>query len=163
MARTASQLNGIAVVTTTGGERLGRVADVLVDVSQGRVAGFVVNTGGLLARPHFVAASEVQALGPDAVTVARPDALSETVPPHDVFPILSIKQLGGRPVLNQMGTVLGNVTDAMTEDDLTVPALSISTGVVNTALHGHPLLPLSEVVTVGPDSVVVHNSYDPKA
>ena len=161
--RTAKELAGIAVVTTSGGERLGRVTDVVFDAQSGHALGFVVHIGGLLSHARFLPSAEIEALGADAVTVRRPDALSETLPPHDTFPTLSARTLEGRPVLNEGGTVLGNVSDALVSEDLTVPGLTLSTGFFSTALHGHPHLPLAAIQTVGPDSVVVLNTYDIKA
>ena len=159
--RTGRELAGLAVITLNGGERLGRVEDVLFLPSSGQVAGLLVDRGGMFSRPKFLPAGQIQSVGADAVTVAGEEALAEAGP--DPAAVAS-KTLDGRPVLNQAGTVLGKVTDVIVDtDSLLITALVLSTGLLDNALHGRPLLPLSLVQAIGADSVIASNSYDPKA
>ena len=66
--------------------------------------------------------------------------------------------------MNQAGTILGKVADvAVDTETLRVPHLLLATGLLDNALHGKPQLPLSLVQTIGADSVIVSNTYDPKA
>lgn len=159
--KTGRELAGLAVVTLTGGERLGRVADVVFQPASGRVTGFLVDRGGMFSKPKWLAAGLVQALGTDALTVQGEEALTDAAP---VAEELASKTLDGRPVLNQAGTVLGKIADVVVDPQgLTVPHLLLTTGVLDNALHGKPQLPLSLVQTIGADSVIVSNSYDPKS
>jgi len=152
---------GLAVITLSGGERLGRVEDVVFVMATGQVAGLLVDRGGMFSKPKFLPAAQIQSIGADAVTVAGEEALAEASPDPTA---LASKTLDGRPVLNQAGTVLGKVADVVVDTDgLTVPSLVLSTGLLDNALHGRPLLPLSLVQAIGADSVIVSNSYDPKA
>jgi uncharacterized protein YrrD len=160
--KTARELAGLAVVTLTGGERLGRVADVVFRPANGQVAGFLVDRGGMFSKPRFLASAQVQGLGADALTVEGETALAEAAPAEAEG--LAAKPLEGRPVLSQAGTVLGKVADvAVDTEALLVPYLLLATGLLDNALHGKPQLPLSLVQTVGADSVIVSNAYDPKA
>ncbi len=59
--------------------------------------------------------------------------------------------------------MVGKIADALVDDDLTVPALLLATGLIDNALHGKPRLPISFIQTVGADSVIVSQDYDPKA
>jgi len=162
--RTAGELAGLAVVTLTGGERIGRLHDVIFHVSSGRVTGFLVDTGGLFAKPKFLPTGHVQSLGSDALTISGADALSESNPAATDADELEARPLDGRPVLNASGSVLGKVSDVEVETDtLSVPSLLLSTGLIDNALHGKPRLPIAMVKTVGRDSVVVPDAYDPKA
>ena len=152
---------GLAVITLNGGQKLGRVEDVVFVPATGQIAGLLVDRGGMFSKPKFLPVGQIQSLGVDAVTVAGEEALTEAEPEPTA---LASKMLDGRPVLSQAGTVVGKVADVVVETDgLTVPALVISTGLLDNALHGRPLLPLSLVQAVGADSVIVSNSYDPKA
>lgn len=161
--RTAGELAGLAVVTLTGGERLGRIQDVMFHAQSGRVTGFLVDRGGMFSKPKFLPAGQVQSLGADALTVASADALQDNSPASSDPAELASKTLDGRPVLNPTGTVLGKVADALVDDDLTVPALLLATGLLDNALHGKPRLPVSFIQTIGADSVIVSQDYDPKA
>ncbi len=163
-ARSGAELTGLAVVTLAGGERLGRLADILFDAQTGRVAGFLVNIGGLHLHPRFLPVASVQSLGTDALTVTGADALSDRAPAPDDAAALSAKGLQGRPVLSEAGSVLGKVFDTVLDTDaLSVPALLLATGILDNALHGKPHLPLALIRAVGPDSLVVANAYDPRA
>ena len=159
--KTGRELAGLAVVTLTGGERLGRIDDVVFQAATGAVSGFLIDRGGMFSKARFLAASQVQGLGADALTITSEEALSEAAPPDAGE---AAKPLAGRPVLNQAGTVLGRVADVVVDTDtLSVPYLLLATGLLENALHGKPQLPVSEVQAIGADSVIVSNTYDPKA
>ena len=160
--KTARELAGLAVVTLTGGERLGRIADVVFQATTGRITGFLVDRGGMFSKARFLAAAQVQGLGADALTIEGEDALAEAAPASAEE--IAAKSLEGRPVLNQAGTILGKVADvAVDTEALLVPHLLLATGRLDNALHGKPQLPLSLIQTIGADSVIVSNAYDPKA
>ncbi len=160
--KTGRELAGLAVVTLTGGERLGRIDDIVFQAATGLVAGFLVDRGGMFSKARFLPAAQVQSLGADALTVTGEEALVEAAPTSAEE--LATKTLVGRPVLNQAGTILGKVADvAVDTETLHVPYLLLATGLLENALHGKPQLPLSQVQTIGADSVIVSNTYDPKA
>lgn len=160
--KTGRELTGLAVVTLTSGERLGRIDDVVFQAGSGQIVGFLVDRGGMFSKPRFLAAAQVQGLGTDALTITSEEALTETA-------LLgageaAAKTIEGRPVLNQAGTILGKVAGITVDtDSLRVFCLLLTTGLLDNALHGKPQLPLSEVQTIGADSVIVLNTYDPKA
>ncbi len=162
--KTGRELTGLAVVTLTGGERLGRIADVVFQPTSGQVVGFLVERGGMFSKPQFLAAAQVQGLGADALTITSAEDLADFDPAASALDGLASKPLDGRPVLNQAGTILGKIMDLTIDTDaLTVPHLLLATGLLDNALHGKPHLPLSQVQTIGADSVIVTNDYDPKA
>lgn len=162
--RTGSELAGLAVVTLAGGERLGRVHDVVFHVASGRVTGFLVDGGGLFSKARFLPSAQVQSVGSDALTVAAEDALGERSPAQSDPDELEARSLEGRPVLSASGTVLGKVFDTLVDTEaLTVPALMLSVGLLSNTVHGKPRLPLALVQTVGKDSLVVPDTYDPGA
>ncbi len=160
--RTGKELAGLAVMTLNGGERVGRLEDVVFHVASGRITGFLVDPGGLFAKPRFLPAGKVQSVGADALTIASADALSETDPTKEDPEEWLARPLEGRPVLNASGTALGKVADVLVDaETLTVLALTLSTGLIDNAIHGKPRLPLSFVKTVGKDSLVVPDTYNP--
>lgn len=162
--KTGGELHGLAVMTLADGSRLGRVQDVVFHALSGRIVGFLVDPGGLLARPRFLPAGKVQSLGADALTVADADALTDAPNAGAEPDTLEAKMLAGRAVISETGTALGTVKDVLVETDaLVVPSLVLVTSFLDNALHGRPTLPLSLVRTVGKDTLVVPNSYDPKA
>ncbi len=163
-AKTGGELSGLAVMTLAGGSRLGRVHDVVFHMPSGRIAGFLVETGGLLSKPMFLPAAQVRSLGTDALTVADADALGGNRQAQADPDLLEARALSGRPVMSETGTAVGTVKDILVDTEtLAVSFLILATGFLDNALHGRPTLPLSLVRTVGKDSLVVPGSYDPKA
>jgi len=160
--KTGRELAGLAVVTLTGGERLGRIDDVVFQASSGQLIGFLVDRGGMFSKARFLAAAQVQGLGADALTITGETALTEAAPSGAGE--TAAKAIEGRPVLNQAGTILGKVADVTVDTEgLSIPFLLLTTGLLDNALHGRPQLPFSEVQAIGADSVIVLNTYDPKA
>lgn len=160
--KTGKELAGLAVVTLTGGERLGRVDDVVFDPASGRITGFFVDRGGMFSKPKFLPAGDVHGIGDDAVTTASESTLLDG--PSALTGELAAKTVENLPVLTPDGTVVGKVADiAVDTQTLTVPYFLLATGLLNNALHGKPHLPLSAVQTVGADSVIVSSSYEPKS
>lgn len=160
--KTGRELAGLAVMTLTGGERLGRIHDIIFHSGTGRITGFTVDPGGLLARHKFLAAAAVQSVGSDALTVTAADTLLANPPATDPAEIPS-KSLDGRPVLNPTGTAIGKVSDVVVDTaTLAITSILLSTGILDNALHGRPALPFSFVQAIGADSVIVSNDYDPK-
>lgn len=162
--RSGGEITGLAVVTLEGGERLGRLHDVIFNMPSGQIAGFLVSGGGMFARNQFLPTSQVNSVGNDAVTITGAEALSDqnqaAAEPNE----FEARSQEGCPVLSAGGTVLGKITDVLVDTDtLVVTAFLISTGLISSALHGKPRLPLAQVQTIGKDSVVVSDTYDPGA
>lgn len=160
--KTGKELAGLAVVTLAGGEKLGRIDDVVFNPANGLVTGFFVDRGGMFSKAKFLPAGDVQGLGDDALTTQSESALLDG--PSAITGEVAAKTMENLPVLNPEGTVLGKVADVGVDTvNLTVPYLVLSGSLLANALHGKPHLPISAVQTVGADSVIVSSSYDPKA
>ena len=160
--KTGRELAGLAVMTLAGGEKLGRIDDVVFDPASGHISGFFIDRGGMFSKPKFLPAGSVQSLGDDALTLESETALLDG--PSALTGELAAKTVENLPVLNPAGTVLGKVADIGVDTlTLTVPYLLLAAGLISNALHGKPHLPLSVVQTIGADSVVVSNAYDPKS
>jgi uncharacterized protein YrrD len=162
--RTAAELSGLAVVSATTGERLGRIHDVLFEGASGRITGFVVHGGGLLAKPQLLRRLLVRSLGADAVVVEGGAVLEEVDSEPALSDSLSARSLDDRPVLDESGKAVGKVAGVLVDEaTITVPALLLAAGLIDKVLHGKPQLPLSVIKAFGADSLVVPISYDPKA
>lgn len=160
--KTGRELAGLAVVTLAGGEKLGRIDDVVFNPANGLVTGFFVDRGGMFSKAKFLPAGDVQGLGDDALTTQSESALLDG--PSAITGEVAAKTIENLPVLNPEGTVLGKVADIGVDTaNLTVPYLVLSGSLISNALHGKPHLPISAVQMVGADSVIVSSSYDPKA
>ena len=75
MVRRTSDLIGRPVVSSDSGKKLGTITDVLVDESEGRLVGLVLQHGWLKSE-EVLPATAVQTLGTDAV-VSRSSELMD--------------------------------------------------------------------------------------
>ncbi len=75
---TASQINGLPVVTVPGGDDVAEVRDVIYDPEAGRVVGLTLNKRGLLAgrRKEVRPADAIHAIGRDAVMILDDSSLT---------------------------------------------------------------------------------------
>ena len=160
--KTGHELAGLAVVTLTGGEKLGKIDDLVFNPSTGRVTGFFVDRGAIFSKPKFLPTGDVKSLGEDALTLESETALLDG--PSALTGELAGKTVEGLPVLNTGGTVVGKVADVVVDTaTLTVPHLLLAGSLIANTLHGKPHLPLADVQTIGADSVIVTDAYDPKS
>jgi uncharacterized protein YrrD len=111
---TASQINGLAVVTVRSGEDVAEVRDVIYDPQAGRLVGLTLNKRGFFSgrRREVLPAGEIHAIGRDAVMILDEDSL---VAPDDAADDLAHpagdRDVIGNDVLTEGGVSLGVVRD----------------------------------------------------
>ena len=120
-----TQMQGRPVVSARTGERLGRISQVLVDLTQGRIAGFRLRRGGLLDRRWRVAAmQDVTAASEAAVLLADDIALREDEPSRQHLPVarrrMTVVHPNGAP-LGRLADITAELTTGALIDLLVVP------------------------------------------
>lgn len=111
---TASQINGLPVVTVHGGDDVAEVRDVIYDPAAGRLLGLTLNKRGFFAgrRREVLPIEAIHAIGRDAVMVL--DESSLTTPedaPDSVGHPPTERNVIGDDVLTEGGRSLGVVRD----------------------------------------------------
>lgn len=111
---TASQINGLPVVTVRGGEDIAEVRDVIYDPEAGRLVGLTLNKRGFLSgrRREVLPAESIHAIGRDAVMIVDEDSL--VLPndaPDEVARPATDRNVIGNDVLTERGVSLGTVRD----------------------------------------------------
>lgn len=152
-------MEGLAVLTLTDGQRVGRIRDVVFR-PDGRITGFVVaaDGGGL-----FLSTEQVRSVGVDALTIEDAEGL---IPEREVpsgqgeYPARS---LHGRPVIREAGAALGKIADiGLDTVALQVTVLLMTTGgLLGSLLHHRKAVPIEAVRAIGEHSVIVTDAYDP--
>jgi uncharacterized protein YrrD len=108
---TVADLKDRAVVSIGQAEKIGRVEDVILDLAEGRVAGFHVRTG-LLGGAKILSAGDIHDIGPDAITVADRSALEGHAPDQPMLDSLPTSaDLIGAKVVSAAGTLLGTLAN----------------------------------------------------
>lgn len=111
---TASQINGLPVVTVHGGEDVAEVRDVIYSPEAGRLVGLTLNKRGFFSgrRREVLPAEAIHAIGRDAVMIL--DESSLTAPedaPDDIGHPSTDRNVIGDDVLTEGGRSLGVVRD----------------------------------------------------
>jgi uncharacterized protein YrrD len=104
-------LQGMPVVSMTGGVKLGDVRDVVIDPDGQRVFGLMLAAEG---RPTVVPFEKVLSVGSDAVTVERfeaapPSGEGESRVMHGITVLL------GLPVVDAAGTLVGELAELLAD------------------------------------------------
>ncbi len=111
---TASQINGLPVVTVHGGEDVAEVRDVIYNPEAGRLVGLTLNKRGFFSgRSRDVLPAEaIHAIGRDAVMILDESSLmAPEDAPDDVGHPATERNVIGDDVLTEGGTSLGVVRD----------------------------------------------------
>ena len=152
--RKRKDLQGIAVVDVGGGKKLGSVGDLVVAPENGRIVALTVGSGMLGGADSYVAAEDVRAIGPDAVTVQGEDVVRrQSEMPEGLRAARDAsRNLAGKKVVTENGTYLGTVSDYLIDDTaLRVTGLTIGGGL----LSSEDAVTADRIISVGPDAVIV--------
>jgi uncharacterized protein YrrD len=155
----ATGLVGLPVVTTTTGEALGEIRDVIYVPDKGRVVGFTLNKRGRLAGrlKHPLAMDQVHAVGRDAVMVRDAAALDGGASSEEAAEDSKGRNVIGNTVLTDAGKALGVVRDLVIEmSDSEVIGYELDGDPALQRAEGAPLLlPLPATLAVSGDVLMV--------
>lgn len=147
-----SELIGKAIVSGNSGEKLGKVADVLVHSDAHQVVGLVV-AGGVLNAEQVLPYAEIQTLGADAV-IARSATGLITARDWHAQPVVATRASAIRkmPVLTASGRALGDVQDILLDEKGMVDALEVSGGGL---FQRRSTVSNAPGLTIGSDAVLI--------
>jgi len=107
----ASDLIGLPVVSILSGEDVAEVRDVVYDAGAPRLIGFTLNKRGLFSgrRKDVLPASELSAIGVDAIMIPSESAITESSTPEALDHPGDASSVIGDRVLTADGNELGEV------------------------------------------------------
>jgi uncharacterized protein YrrD len=153
------EMHGRPVVSIETGQRLGSIDQIVFEPDGRKVAAFTVHSdtiGGIISPEQptasWLLAEDIHAIGPDAVTVANPESLRETIERQDY---LLAGDLVREKVVTVSGELIGNVAAIHFDpQSLAVTDVEISRGF----FKSNPQIGFDHIVTVGRDVIVVDDS-----
>lgn len=151
----SKRLPGLPVLCITSGEQLGRIRHPIVDPHTRRVAAFVVSSGAFKGG-KLLPMDAVHALGTDAVTVRRPEALL-SFKDEQAAPLVQgerIKLLGAS-IITVRGQFVGSVQDFEVDDEGQINHLYVTRSFWNSISGTQLVVPKEMLVTMGPDALIV--------
>jgi uncharacterized protein YrrD len=151
-----SEIIGKTVVSSETGNKVGSIADGLVDDRPGRVCAFVVRTG-TFAQEHVLPVEEVRSLGGDTV-LARSDGGLLTAGEWHQRRSVAIRssRIKGTPVLTFGGEQVGIISDLMLDDGGgTLDGLEIAAPDFGGLITRRSTIPIPSDLRIGPDAIVI--------
>ena len=153
----SNQLHGLPVLSLESGEKLGTLARTYLDGPQKRLAGFAyTESGGFLkveSEPK-IDTKDVRTVGPDAVIVDRRESVDGDVVSAHYEDFLVLDELIHRPVLSRNGTSVGQVASVEFDNrSFHLTTIEVQHG----RFAAHQQVPIRQVVTIGPDYVIVND------
>lgn len=154
--RRVSEYVGKPIVSADSGEKVGTVADVLVDAHAGRIIGLVIG-GGILKSEHVLPYADVQAMGNDAVVArSREHVMSAREWHESANDAARSSTFKNKRVITATGRELGAVRDLyINEQTGVVEAYDVAGPAFIRLVERRNVLPQSGAVAVGPDALVV--------
>jgi uncharacterized protein YrrD len=151
-----SHVVGRPVVASETGERVGHVADVLLDPGSHQIIGLVM-AGGVFAAEHVLPYGDVQTLGKDAVIARAGRGLLDPGEWHRQGTAATRSSaLRHRRVLTTSGRQLGEIDDVYVDETTgRVEGIEIRGSSFRGLLHTHSRLPHGDGLTIGADAVLV--------
>lgn len=147
-------LVGMQVLAVDAGRVLGTVERVLFSPERRRVEGFVVGArSGDMTEDRIVMVDDVRALGHDALTVETEDLLKPT---SDEIPegLVAFDMIDKEKVITEGGDELGSVSSIdFDSETFALDFIEVSRGF----LGGSSLIEAEQVISVGPDVIVVRD------
>jgi uncharacterized protein YrrD len=151
-----SDVLGKPVVSAATGEKVGKVADVLLDPAVTRIVGLVVS-GGLFSGEHVLAYEDVQTVGRDAVIARSTDgSISAKEWRKQAVETTRWGTLLNRRVMTAGGRQLGAVKDLQIDEARgEVQGYDIAASALGGLSERHTLVPRSGGITIGPDAIIL--------
>ena len=148
----ASEILGRAAVVREGGQKAGKVRDIVVDPSGRQILGFVL-VEGTLKRTMVATWAGVQTIGPDNVVFNPADSVVRPVQAPEIKSVMDGGlKLKGHKLQTTAGKDLGEIHDLEFDEKTgAVTGYELSGGLFS----GHHFLPTPQVMEIGEHIVFV--------
>jgi uncharacterized protein YrrD len=154
--RRSREIVGKPIVSAATGQKLGAVADLLLDESHHSVVGLIVRDGWISAE-RVLPYDDVQTIGPDVVIAKSAGELVDRRRWRErAVPAARASRFTGRRVVTEGGRILGTVSEVLI-DEQTGRVDGYRIAGRKGPLAPHSLLRAVEDVRVGPDALVVRD------
>lgn len=160
----AQSIIGKKVLSRLDGQRIDSVRDIVISKDHARIVALILDEGGLFSPATAVGFENVVSFGKDAVVITD----SKQVVRVDHFP--AVKEimddrdsLVGKKVFTESGDQMGKIEDVYFDESTgNLTALEISGKLVATARNSSAQLTMSDLVSIGPDAVIINMGAVPK-
>jgi uncharacterized protein YrrD len=153
----SKDVKGLPAVDAIDGERIGIVERAYLDPAARRIVGFAVGTGAHLfasESSRMVDVGEIVGLDAEALYVRDPSAVTGAETTRRYGDLIDLDDVGRRHVVTEGGTALGAIASAeFDERGFALVGLEVAPG----HFRRHTAIPVEQVVTIGPELVIVRD------
>ena len=160
MSGKSKSLLSMPIISLDEGQQIGRVRGIVVDPSTFTVAALVTDKQGWFGDYKVVPFPSIMSIGEHAVTIDKRSSIEKPSNIPEVSKLIKNKQplLGGK-VFSETGTLLGIVEEfTFNTETGAVETLEITGRFIESLFRGRKSLPVSAVVTIGTDAIIVRTN-----
>lgn len=151
-----NELLGLDVLDQDTGEKRGTVKDLIFDDHTTRIVALVLDGGGLFGGAKTVRWGHVVNVG-DVVMLAGGAPLDGSRDDPEIYALRGRqRRITGTEIVTEGGQKEGEVADVLLDDGGVVRAYEVKRGVIRD-LAGRELVPAEDVISSGPDAIVVRD------
>jgi len=147
---------GLPVLETETGMQIGEVVEVVLNIEESKICGFVIADERWSATKHAIAFNDVFSLGRDAIMVRNQHAIGQ------LSTILSgehpyyLRDLFDKQIFTDSGFCLGVLVDIGFDNGTgEMKWYQVSDGIIADLLDGRMNMPLPQTQIIGQDKVIV--------
>lgn len=155
--RKGRNLIGLPIIVLNQGEQIGLVQDIIFNSHKNKVLGFVIEEKGWFRDAKIIPLKNVYKIGEDAITVINRDAEVKTTDVPEINQ-LSEEEINiiGKDMITESGNKLGVVEDIIIDiEGGYIEGYEISSGLIKDIWNGRIIIPLSDSIVIGKDSIIV--------
>jgi len=151
----ATELSGLPVVSSSAGEDIAEVRDVVYDSEAHQLIGFTLNKRGVFAgrMKDVLPAEAVTAIGADAVMVLDERSITESASPEALENPGAAKSVIGARVLSADGKELGEVIGVVVSTGARPAAIGYE--IEPTENNENVFVPISEQIALSEDNLLL--------
>ncbi len=155
---------GKKVLSRMDGERLDSVRDIVISKDHSRIVALILDEGGLFSAATAVAMENVVSFGKDAVVITDSKAVRRVDQFPEVKEIMDDRDsLVGKHIFTESGDQMGKVEDVFFDESTgTITTLEVGGKIVPTARNASAELEMGDIVSIGPDAVIIKMEAIPK-
>lgn len=154
------QLSGTVIIDIETGKKIGKIKDTLFIPGERMIKGFCVSSGKWLKGVKILLPHDIEYIGSDSVMVRNKDILEGTEKlPHYLDSIKEKNRVLGLKVVTDRGEELGFLEDIIiNEEDCSIEGYVLTDGIIEDIIKGKLILPFTDDILFGEDSIVVKKS-----
>jgi len=161
-----SELIGNPILSTDFSKEIGKVSDILYNISDKKIIALVLDKGGWFSDAKVIMATNIESLGEDAIMVKSQDCIatveSDFLNQKPSSLMIDGDEIKKLKIISQSGISHGKIDDlSVHPTGLEIIAAKASDGFFDNLTSQEKWFPISAILSIGQDAVIVSDSVTP--